>query len=361
MLLLVSVLGGPGLEAAVFSDNFNQGDRVFGIGTFRGSNDNATAELGEPGHFAEPARHSVWLRWTPTVTATYSLSTSGTALDTVLAVYLGTALGNLKAVVTNDDIDFRTFGSRVTFRAYAGETFHIAVDGAGGAVGRFELAILQGGPRMESWTTTTATGAPVDSEDLRAPVLLFDFWETTCGACVEEIYELFALQRLLGPKGFSLVGMALDLEPKTVNNFLLEYPAVYPQALSSLGAVASFNRGLPIGPPTKYLVDQDRRIVGTFQGGLTPISSTLPYYAGVVLPLLRSSSIPKLELERRAGQVRVSWPEGAVPSGLRLESNASPSPEGWNPVATTPESEGDRRVVTLPLEQASRFYRLRQP
>src|SRR5437773_533043 len=116
--------------------------------------------------------------WTADVTATYTITTSNSTFDTVLAVYLGTALNNLKVTVTNDDVDFRTFTSVVQFRAYAGETFQIAVDGVNGAQGQVELHVVSGGPAMSAWNTTSARGVPIQSSDFRFPALP---WRTRAG------------------------------------------------------------------------------------------------------------------------------------------------------------------------------------
>ncbi len=109
----------------------------------------ASKQAEEPDHAGDPGGHSVWYSWTPSVSGPVDVSTctSFTALDTVLAVYTGAALGSLTPVAANDDGSPGIFpecsagNSEVSIDAVAGTTYRIAVDGAEGAVGRFNLQI----------------------------------------------------------------------------------------------------------------------------------------------------------------------------------------------------------------------------
>ena len=361
--LLVGVLFGRSTlpaHADGFADNFGQSTLLMGPTNVLGSSDKATAQAGEPGHFGEPAQHSVWARWTPAATGTYTVFTTNAAFDTVLAVYLGTALDNLKAVSTNDDIDFRTTASQVTFRAYAGETFHIAVDGVSGAKGSFEARIGFAGHGMMPWTTTDLFGRPVPSASFTNRFVMFDFWETTCGACVDELYELFHLHQSLAPRGFTLLGLAMDTDPVLVYNFVIEYPFPYPIFMSSKPALASLAGPSGVGAPTKFLVDPERRIIGPFMGGLSPVSSTYPYYMGTLAPNMRSTSVPQLAAERRAGQVIVSWSD-SLSAGYRLDSTDRPAGGVWSSAGGASQTNNGAISVTIPLDAGQRFFRLASP
>src|SRR5206468_3750347 len=150
-------------------------------------------------------------------------STSNSTFDTVLAVYTGYALSNLTLVATNDDADFLLTWSRVVFRAYAGERFHLAVDGVAGAAGIINLRISPGGPSMTPWTTTDPSGGSVTSLDFSNDVLMVDFWETTCGACVEELPDLVRVYNALRPRGFTVIGLAIDLDPLVVGSYVSDH------------------------------------------------------------------------------------------------------------------------------------------
>ncbi len=99
----------------------------------------ATAEAGEPAHAGSAAAHSLWWQITPPVGASVTLSTAGSGIDTVLAVYTGTRVDALSRVAADDD----TAGggaSRVTFAGAGGTSYRVAVDGKAGATGQLQLA-----------------------------------------------------------------------------------------------------------------------------------------------------------------------------------------------------------------------------
>jgi hypothetical protein len=98
----------------------------------------ATREAGEPAHAGAGGGRSLWFEWTAPVTRTVAFDTADSGIDTVLAVYSGSALGSLAAIAANDDAPGRTT-SRVLFTARQGRTYKIAVDGKGGAGGLVRL------------------------------------------------------------------------------------------------------------------------------------------------------------------------------------------------------------------------------
>ena len=79
---------------------------------------------------------TVWWRWTCPAGqgGTYQLTTEGSAINTVLAVYTGTALNNLARRALNDDIDFGStnLASQIRFNAIANTPYRFAVDGGFG-------------------------------------------------------------------------------------------------------------------------------------------------------------------------------------------------------------------------------------
>lgn len=109
------------------------------------SNAGATKEAGEQNHATNPGGRSLWWSWTAPTSGTVTIGTTGVTLDTVLAVYTGTALNALTEVVANDDFDGNLF-SRVTFPVTQNVTYQIAVDGynnggTGAAVGNVQLSL----------------------------------------------------------------------------------------------------------------------------------------------------------------------------------------------------------------------------
>ena len=74
----------------------------------------------------------------------------------------------------------------------------------------------------------------------------------------------------------------------------------YPVALTSKSAAAAL--GGTLGVPAKYLVDQERRSVGRYQGG-----NVEAFYRGIIDPLLRASSLVSLHLARDDSQAILNW------------------------------------------------------
>lgn len=117
------------LEVPPLNDNFADATPITGSsGTISGHNSAATQEPGEPNHAGEPGGRSVWFRWTAPADGVYSFDTSGSSLNTLLAVYTGASVNALSLMASNDDsgVDIT---SAVSFSALNGVTYHFAVDG----------------------------------------------------------------------------------------------------------------------------------------------------------------------------------------------------------------------------------------
>ena len=160
--LTLTVLGDSSFGPA--NDSFeNRAVLVGATASSTGASQNATAQPGEPAHAGSPAARSVWWTWTASAAGVVTVSTVGSSFDTVLAVYTGTAVTNLTAVVGNDDAGgART--SQATFNAIAGQAYQIAVDGYGGVAGDVALSLsLAGGgagPANDSFASAAVlTGA----------------------------------------------------------------------------------------------------------------------------------------------------------------------------------------------------------
>ena len=128
------------------NDAFASAQAVDGrIVTVIGSNSCATRQASEPAHASNTAAKSIWYRWVPNYTGQATITTMGSTLDTVLAVYRGTVLTALTPVASNDDTASGIYWSRVTFPVTNGVPQIIAVDGFGGANGGVALNINPAG------------------------------------------------------------------------------------------------------------------------------------------------------------------------------------------------------------------------
>lgn len=120
----------------------------------KGSNIGATRQAGEPNHAGAEQGRSVWWTWTAPASGPVTMSTAGSQFDTLLSVYTGDALGSLRLVAENDDVQPFDEQSRVTFEAMAGQSYRIAVDGYDRQMGFIELAVaprpdLAGAPEVQ--------------------------------------------------------------------------------------------------------------------------------------------------------------------------------------------------------------------
>src|SRR6185503_9898538 len=135
------------------NDNFANAQVISGCsGSVNGTNAGATLEPGEVDHGSNGGTRSVWYQWQSPFTGLMHMDTSGSTtsnggpLDTVMAVYTGTAVNALgTAVIQNDDAQpGAIFTSSVDFQATIGTVYHIAVAGfnnqnSGGDFGSIKL------------------------------------------------------------------------------------------------------------------------------------------------------------------------------------------------------------------------------
>jgi len=115
------------------NDDFANAQWLTGAsGSLQASNRYAFLELDEPAHVLGDGRYigaSVWYRWTPPESGWFTFdSTSGTAFDSMLAVYAGDRIDRLLAIAGNDNYGSGT-SSRVSFAAAAGTNYSVVVAG----------------------------------------------------------------------------------------------------------------------------------------------------------------------------------------------------------------------------------------
>lgn len=117
-------------------------------------------------------------------------------------------------------------------------------------------------------TLETMKGTSIDLAEQDGNVLLLNFWATWCAPCRKEIPDLKALQSDLGPKGLTIVGIALDREgTEVVKPFVEQHSINYPIVVDAEGTTESELGPIP-GLPTTLVVDPNgsivRRVVGIF-------------------------------------------------------------------------------------------------
>ncbi len=110
-------------------------------------------------------------------------------------------------------------------------------------------------------------GKAVALADFRGKVVLLDFWATWCEPCVEELPDLVALQKKYKARGFTVVGVAADLQgAKVVAPFARAHGINYPVLISGGDVPESY----PVpGFPTAFLIGKDGKIAARYLGGQT--------------------------------------------------------------------------------------------
>lgn len=174
--------------AAPANDDFANAQVVTGLtSATAGSTVDATREAGEGDHFeGAPGGNSVWYSWTASADGMTELSLCNevTDFDTVMAVYTGTALGNLTQLGSNDEINAPAGvdcgnASGLMFTATAGTTYRIAVDGYGeDNFGSFRLDL-----------TLTEDPDPPANDNLADAQVLTGLASSTTGSNVSASFE----------------------------------------------------------------------------------------------------------------------------------------------------------------------------
>ena len=120
-------------------------------------------------------------------------------------------------------------------------------------------------------------GKDVSLESLKGKVVLVNFWATWCEPCKIEIPELIELQQEYGPKGFTVLGVAMDDEGRSAVAPFVQKEKFdtdagkstmnYPIVIGNDAAGDKFG-GL-LGYPTSILLSRDGKQVKQITGIIT--------------------------------------------------------------------------------------------
>jgi thiol-disulfide isomerase/thioredoxin len=133
--------------------------------------------------------------------------------------------------------------------AEANSSFHPSAPGAGKLAPTFEA--------------TTLDGRPLKLENFRGKYVLFDFWATWCGPCIEEIPWLQAIHDAFGrDERFTILSLSVDEKIDEPRRFQEKRKLPWPQTFLGAGiqgpVPASFGvRAIPafvlVGPDGKIV------------------------------------------------------------------------------------------------------------
>ena len=104
----------------------------------------------------------------------------------------------------------------------------------------------------------TPAGGTLSMASLRGQPVLLNFWGTWCPPCVKEMPELYRFAREFAPKGWRVVGLAVDnLQP--VQAFLARSPVSYAIGLAGFEGTELARRLGNDPPGLPFTVALDRR------------------------------------------------------------------------------------------------------
>lgn len=102
------------------------------------------------------------------------------------------------------------------------------------------------------WTQAfdTPDGGRLQLSTHRGHPIVLNFWATWCPPCVKELPTLDRFHREFSPRGWQVIGLAID-SPTPVREFLAKTPVAFPVGLAGLGgtelsqALGNHQGGLP--------------------------------------------------------------------------------------------------------------------
>ena len=121
-----------------------------------------------------------------------------------------------------------------------------------------------GDPLDRLWSLSLARpeGGELALVTLRGKPLLINFWATWCPPCVRELPEIDRFHREFGPRGWQVLGLAID-SPTPVREFLTRVKIGFPTVLAGLEGTELVNRlGNPQGGlPFSVMIDRNGRVL----------------------------------------------------------------------------------------------------
>ncbi len=125
-------------------------------------------------------------------------------------------------------------------------------------------------------------GRPADLSDFRGKVVVLNFWFSTCPPCVEEIDSLNALQRLIAPRGGTVLGINVDEDEDAYKKFLIEHNVPFPNYRDESKKIAGMYGTVMF--PESYIIGPDGRIMRKIIGGQDWNSPEITSYIETLLP-----------------------------------------------------------------------------
>jgi len=293
-------------------------------GTVQGDNSFATREPGEPYHAHKPGGCSVWFTWIAPATGIATLSTAGSAFDTLLAVYEGFSYPLPPSLAEDDDRGgFLT--SRVQFNAVAGAAYQIAIDGLAGQAGMFVL----------NWsleiTPETIPVVFVPPADQTVPAGA-DVTMSALAGGVPPLSFQWLRDGLPVPGATSPVLFLTNVQPEHVGDYTLEVANVFGRTVESRAASLQLGLETTAQARAKWECLLPLEESGGGGGGLQAAAAGVP-------------SVPTLGVFARAG-VPGGLTFGGIPGSGGYIQHCRGYPRAMQWVIVTNETGGDFLLFT---------------
>ncbi len=145
-------------------------------------------------------------------------------------------------------------------------------DSAAGATSQAASGATAGGLPANFWTQAfdTPEGGTLALSNLKGKPILINFWATWCPPCVKEMPELNRFHSEFAPKGWQVLGLAID-GPTPVKEFLAKVQVGFAIGLAGFGGteLAQALGNEAGGLPFSVMIDAQGRVLHRKMGATT--------------------------------------------------------------------------------------------
>ena len=117
------------------------------------------------------------------------------------------------------------------------------------------------------FTGLDAKGKSVTSDSFKNKVVLIDFWATWCGPCIKGIPKMKEMYANNNKKGFEIVGISVDADPKVLEKFLdkekLPWTIIHDATTAAKGGKKISDIYGIDAFPTMILIGKDGKVIAT--------------------------------------------------------------------------------------------------